>query len=700
LGQNIHAFELLVGPYAVAHLRITQGIEGAGGRIPPGGVQVYLTDTLESPHQREEEWHVAFARQLSDEYRKAVAVKSRTAILVCMGNPPYDRQTINPEDRETVHRKGGWVRFGDGERTLLADFIDPLKAEDRVHAKNLYNDYVYFWRWALWKVFETEVPGPGVLSFITAASYLRGPWAKAMREHMRRTFDELWIIDLEGGSLGPRKTENVFNIQNPVAIAIGVRYGAADSEHPATVSYTKVTGTRDEKLTLLDHISAFGDLEWQPCGKDWQDPFIPEGSGNFFAYPELTAVFPWQHAGVQAKRAWVIGSTPDTLERRWSAFLAADGPSRASLAFETRDRKVDRSYADVFDPGRRATPLKDELKGTPPRPLVPYAYRVLDTEWLLTDSRLVDYARPALWSAHSDRQVYMASLLNTPLGDGPAVFAAADIPDMHFFRGSYGGKDILPLWRDAAATEPNVNVELVRRLAKRLGREVEPEDLFAYAYGVLCSPAYTSAFSEELLLSVPRLPITVDADLFKEMAALGRTMLNLHTRGQRFGVPGQPCSVSPGKAQVVNPIGESAERYPEEYAYDDQAGRLFFGNGQIAPVAEAVWDYSVSGYRVLESWLKSHRRTGSGRHSSALDEIRPQTWTMELNRELLELIWILEQTVALAPAQATLLQRILSGGTLEPEDAPEPRPAEASPPEPIGFGQKTLFGEEQLQIGD
>ena len=116
------------------------------------------------------------------------------------------------------------------DRPLLADFLKPLEALGwGVHAKNLYNDYVYFWRWALWKVFENK-GGPGIVSFITAASYLRGPGFAGMRQVMRQTFDELWIIDLEGDNLGARKTENVFAIQTPVAIAIGVRYGEPQPE--------------------------------------------------------------------------------------------------------------------------------------------------------------------------------------------------------------------------------------------------------------------------------------------------------------------------------------------------------------------------------------------------------------------------------------------------------------------------------------
>jgi predicted helicase len=109
---------------------------------------------------------------------------------------------------------------------------------------------VYFWRWALWKVFE-QSGGPGIVCFITAASYLCGPGFVGMREHMRRTLDELWILDLEGDSLGARKTKNVFNIQTPVAIALGVRYGEPKPNEPARVHYAKLEGTREGKLEQL-----------------------------------------------------------------------------------------------------------------------------------------------------------------------------------------------------------------------------------------------------------------------------------------------------------------------------------------------------------------------------------------------------------------------------------------------------------------
>jgi hypothetical protein len=171
-GENIHAFENMVGPYAVAHLRLTQLITSHGGTLPREGIYVYLTDTLESPNIEPLVLNV-FARKLTEEHRRAQQVKRRTRVLVCMGNPPYDREEAGDTERPEHLRKGGWVRHGDPDpaeaglrtRAILEDFIEPTSDVGAgVHVKNLYNDYVYFWRWALWNCSKIRKPMAQALS--------------------------------------------------------------------------------------------------------------------------------------------------------------------------------------------------------------------------------------------------------------------------------------------------------------------------------------------------------------------------------------------------------------------------------------------------------------------------------------------------------------------------------------------------------
>ena len=297
LAGRLHAFELLVGPYAVARLRMSQQLlaEDVKDRNP----LVYLADTLESPNVPPRFPDSAFYAPLTTEHERARAVKRDTRVLVCLGNPPYDREKRDADDAGGK-RKGGWIRYGDEESDdapILEHFLQPVRDAGRGgDLKNLYNDYVYFWRWALWKVFDSTGDG-GIVTFITASSYLRGPGFAGMRRKMREVFDDLWIVDLEGDSRGARKTDNIFDIETPVAIAIGVRGGRPEPRRPARVRKARLTGTAAEKLDALDATDALSDLQWRECQTEWSAPFFPAEAGVYSRWPAVTTVFPWQQSG-------------------------------------------------------------------------------------------------------------------------------------------------------------------------------------------------------------------------------------------------------------------------------------------------------------------------------------------------------------------------------------------------------------------
>ena len=682
LAANTHAFEILIGPYAVAHLRLTQQVLAAGGQLPPDGAHVYLTDTLESPFASPPGQMTLLHKPLSDEHRRAQKVKSGTRVLVCIGNPPYDRQVIEPGDLAT-DRKGGWVRFGDPkERAILEDFLEPARAAGAgVHLKNLYNDYVYFWRWALWKVFDST-GGPGIVSFITASSYLRGPGFVGMRECMRRTFDELWIIDLEGDNLGARKTENVFAIQVPVAIAIGVRYGEPNA-NTAAVHYARIEGRRDEKLAALDAIRQSSDVVWSDCPDGWQAPFLPRTAGDYWSWPLVTDLFPWQHSGVQLKRTWPIGETADVLRRRWSSLVAMPALDRGAAMHQTDARPVSRPGVNLLT-GATLRRIRDMTVGSAPVEPVRYAYRSYDRQWVLPDSRITDRPRPPLWRSLGPRQLFLTSLWSGVLGLGPAATATALIPDLDHFRGSFGAKHVLPLWRDAGATDPNVTGGLLHLISQELGQLVSPEDLFAYAYAVLSSPGYVDRFGEELTIPGPRLPVTGDRALFEEAVVMGRNLIWLHTYGTRFVPDGQRPGVVPhGTARAMAAVPDTAGDYPERFSYDEASQTIHVGAGSFGPAAPELWRFSVSGFEVVQSWLAYRMKSGAGRHSSPLDGIRPERWTPGFTSEFLELLWVLEATVDTYPALESLLGRIVAGPCFKAVDLPTPTEAErAAPSEP------------------
>ncbi|MCX5643791.1 MAG: N-6 DNA methylase [Phycisphaerae bacterium] len=703
LADNLFGFEIMAGPYAVSELRVSRALVNMGATLPPKGAHVYLTDTLESPHTTPSQMGLWY-KEIAEQHRRALEVKDRVPVIVCLGNPPYDRHPAVDATEENLSKYGGWVRFGDAlaEGTVkgkaktphavelsLAEvlhrreklsilyqaFVEPaIAAGHGIHVKNLYNLYVYFWRWAIWKVFEHQTSaGPGVVSYISASSYLDGDAFCGMREHMRRWCDEIWIIDLGGEGRGTRKSQNVFAIQTPVAIAIAARYNKTEKSTPAKVRYTRIDGTRDEKLKALDAIAEFASLQWEDCPDGWHAPFRPTASGKYCTWPLLTDLLPWQHSGAQFKRTWPICPDRNTLEARWRTLLAA---SDKAVAFrETRDRKVNGSYPPLRPGGRREKPLGQLVRNAPVPDIVRYAYRSLDRQWILADNRLGDFLRPDLWAVQGDKQVYLTSLFSQPLGGGPALTACADIPDLDYFRGSYGAKAVMPLHRDAQGREVNVLPGLADMLAQAYGRKVMPEDFTAYVYGVLAQPAFTDRFADELGARELRVPLTKDALLFVRARDAGAKLLWLHTYGQRYVPKGHPRGQVPkGKARCTKPVPGDASNYPENYEYNEAPKTLRVGDGEFAPVAPEVYEFEVSGLKVVQSWLKyrmkNRMRNGGGKKSSPLDDIRPQKWTGDFTTELLELLWVLEMTVAEYSAQAKLLSAVVKGPCFRADELP------------------------------
>ncbi|MCE5247378.1 MAG: type ISP restriction/modification enzyme [Candidatus Polarisedimenticolia bacterium] len=664
LGGSLYGFEYMVGPYAVASLRLTRMLQQYDGNIPAAGVQIILNNTLESPHEVAPELPL-FYQPIGVEHERAKHVKENVPVLVCLGNPPYDRHEAATQENQAL--TGGWVRWGDakdGSDAILNAFIAPVKAADKGGAlKNLYNLYVYFWRWALWKTFERDSAGrPGIVSYITASSYLDGSAFLGMREHMRRMCDEIWIVDLAGDGRGARQDENVFEIQTPVAIAVAVRYGAGNQETPAQVHYTRIEGTRAAKLSQLESLQSLADLEFQSVPSAWGAAFRPAGDGRYFDWPLLKDLMPWQQSGVQVKRTWPIGTTEAVLRERWRRLLIS--PDRRTVFKETRDRKIGKSVDSLI--GTHRLVALDKLShDAQPEAIARYGYRSFDRQFVIADNRVGDYFRPSLWLAHSERQTYLASILTKTLGKGPALVATADVPDMDYFSGR-GAKDIIPLYRDPDATRPNLHPELLPKLSNAYRRDVSAEEFVAYLYGLLAQPAFSERFAKELGSRELRVPVTSDAVLFFQVAELGRELLRLHTYGERFQTRQEKV---PNVTKCMK--GVPSSKLPRSFRYDEGKKTIFVDAGEFGPVAKAVWDYEVSGLKVVQSWLGYRLANRKGKKTSPLDDITPTGWSCAFTTEFLELLNLLDRTVALHPCQARLLEAVIAGPVLH-EFSPVP----------------------------
>jgi hypothetical protein len=680
---RIYGFELMMAPYAIAHMKIGLKLFETGYRFgTEERVKVFLTDSLE-PHQ-DFSGHLAFdVPALAHEAQAVNEVKSKRAFTVIVGNPPYLREKVKGPTKR-LERIGGWVRFGrrgTSMSPLFDDFIKPLaETKQGVHAKLAYELSVIFWRLALWMVFEKD-RCPGVVGMISPRAYIAGPGHAGMRKYLRDSVDQVWVLDLGGDNRGARKSENIFEIETGVAIGICTRLPSRKAKTDVEIRYFEMKGSAEAKLANLLVTPPLFDLRWTVCPPR-SDTFLPGNVGAYVSWPKLTDLFPWQHSGTQFKRLWPIGESREILEKRWHRLVNMPQAKRPAAFVETDARVV--SVGVSGKRTLRATGIVDADSNAKMPRIERYYYRTFDRQWALVDERLADRLRPALVAVLGPQQIFATTLMSKTLGTGPAISVTDLLPDMDVFC-NRGAKDVIPLWRDLHATQPNVTPGILKTVSTRLGEPISPHDLLAYCSAILGGPAYTRRFQKELSIPSPRIPVTASISIFRQGVRLGAEFVWFQTFGnRRICDDSSQMKTLQGSAVVEKPIGAREEDYPSEFHYDPQLQTLKLGNGSISGVKSDVYGYSVSGFKVVESWLRYRMKERGGRAKrestrSVLDEIRPQKWSF--TQELLELLWAVEGCVNLWSDLEAFLEKVCVGPQILAVDLPMPSEDDRREPE-------------------
>ena len=244
---RLFGFELLMAPYAVAHMKLGLELEQSGYDFSSNErLGVFLTNSLEEAHEKT--GLPLFTQWLAEESQAASRIKRDVPVMVVLGNPPYSGHSAN---------NGEWIAsLLRGEDTLNHCQTENYFACDGAplgerNPKWLNDDYVKFIRFAQWRIEQT---GHGILAFVTNHGYLDNPTFRGMRESLMRGFDEIHVLDLHGNSKKKEKTpdggkdENVFDIQQGVAIGIFVKHAPSPQPSPPTM---KLSGERETSAQRL-----------------------------------------------------------------------------------------------------------------------------------------------------------------------------------------------------------------------------------------------------------------------------------------------------------------------------------------------------------------------------------------------------------------------------------------------------------------
>lgn len=682
LAKNLYGFELQSGPFSVAELRLNQTLREMGAEVPEDGLNLYVADTLGDPYAKQKPVNGNTLRLLSQLSNKATRVKREVPIQVCIGNPPY---------KDKAEGMGGWVESGfrsaDVASPILDDFRAPGMGKYEYVLKNL---YVYFWRWAFWKVFEDSfrtlegqsdsAQHAGVVCFITADGYLNGPGFAGMREYIRRSSSRGWIINVTPEGKRPPAKNAVFAIETPVSIALFLREENTGEETPADIRYVALHGTFAEKMQALATLDLEG-AGFEPVRSGWGDKFAPEAGGDWDSYPELPDFYASCFPGVKPNKTWVYAPSESVLQERWAELIEGnDLEVRAERFKETRDTKITE--------GKKPLPGNDTFQGSleslngqiarefiPDTPdIVQVGYRSFDRQYILADARLLHMPSPKLWEHRVPEQIFIVEQHARHPQAGPGLYFDALIPDMNAFN-NRGGRAHPVL---NVSGSPNLTESAVQMLRERFGDNA-PGDLVYYLAALTGHPGYVRTFDEPLQQAGIRVPLTADPNLWERAVQLGRQVVWLHTYGERGEpLPGMKYlhQVPEGADYTLpTPTVDMGRTMPEKkpsFSPDPVdslsakenspvMGTVSFGKARCENVEKRVFDYTIGGNQVLGLWAKYRLKKPVVRRSSSLNDIVQREWPDAWSEEYERLLYTLTHLVHLEPAQEKLLDEVLAG---------------------------------------
>jgi len=366
---HFYAFELMMAPYAIGHMKISFLLESLG--CPLRGedrFQLYLTNTLEMEDIAQID--IPGLSSLSEESRLAGRIKKEEPILVILGNPPYSGISANRNEWTEKLLKTDL----DGAQSYYTVDGKPLGEKN---PKWLQDDYVKFLRFAQWKIHKA---GQGIVGMITNHGYLDNPTFRGMRQSLMKTFNEIYVLDLHGNSLKREtapdgsKDENVFDIRQGVAIALFVKRAG---QNGCRIVHTDLYGQRQEKYAWLKahDLSNVDYQELQP--KTPYYFFVPRATGkiqHYLAWLKINEIFPVNSVGiVTARDKLTIHWTEEDVWNTVLNFSQLDeemARQAYQLGKDARDWKVGFAQKDL---NRNGGPNREKV--------VPVLYRPFDVRY-------------------------------------------------------------------------------------------------------------------------------------------------------------------------------------------------------------------------------------------------------------------------------------------------------------------------------
>jgi len=603
---RLHGYELMMAPYAIAHMKIGLKLFETGYKFGSGErARVYLTNALEPPQDFSDTFE-QMAPALAHEAKAVNDVKRHQRFTVVIGNPPYSVSSWNT---------GTWITG------LAEDYKRTVRLEES-QIQALSNDYIKFLRLAEWQI---EQARSGIVGMITGHGYLHGTQPRDLRDHLSSTFARCLCLDLHGSirriGTDDAEDEPVFEIMTGVAIIVASAKSVVQARGVAALS--SLTGRLASKFAYLTEKTAVGAsfecAAHKPAPRYFH--FAPASTAEDVAteyqqWPDLPDIFGTGNRQADKETSWATGfaSQQDDLAMSFS---------RAEVKEKMEALAASHTFDELNDKYRLCTTNQwnyDEAKrfarrGDWQEHVGQVAYRPFDRRWTVRHKNVLTILRNHVMSQLTGRSAHnLALICSRAVNDlvfGHCFVTNEPVDKIFISSKTSTNAYVFPLFVGADGLHgrqrrPNFSQRFLGGLAGALSAEcstehavpegMTPREILGYIYAVLHSPSYRRRYREFLKVDFPRVPRPGGLRLFGALARLGSELMDLHL----LEAPPLGKSIT----TYVGPSGPEMEKvsYVHGTVWLDKKHTCGF-----AGVPEAVWNFHIGGYQVCHKWLKDRK---------------------------------------------------------------------------------------------
>ena len=584
---RLNGFELMMAPYAVAHMKLAMVMKDTGYDFGSDHrLNVFLTNSLEEAGKDDFQMTLFDNDPLAFESIEANQAKKNNGINVIIGNPPYSGESAN---------KGKWIM------DLMEDYKkEPggrIKLQER-NPKWLNDDYVKFIRYAQHLI---EQSGNGIIALINPHGFIDNPTFRGMRWKLLTVFDKIYTIDLHGNSNRKEtapdgsKDENVFDIQQGVCVCLFIKKTNHTNEL-ARVFHFDIYGTRTVKYEWLNQHS-FSNVDFEVVNPD--DEFFlfrnyrSDNREEYSSFISVTDLFDINGVGITtAHDDFVISTDREKLIERFETFRKMPQGTDLYKMFNVNKKQgwdINAGWRNL----QNDIPIENYIKKI--------SYRPFDIRYIFYEDKLV-------W--RTVRKVMMNFVMGDNIGLVTARSNKSDTCD-HFYitanmmETKCGERTtqsaVFPLYKydlDYGTRTVNIKEELAKCFFAPVGIMYTDDmalQLFDYIYAVLHSPQYRKKYEEFLKIDFPRVPYPTDQATFWKLVEIGGKLRECHLMQTQFDTAAYSF-IGDGTNEVVKPEYKNGRVYISKTQYFDN-------------VPQAQWEQYIGGYQPLQKWLKDRKKT-------------------------------------------------------------------------------------------